>query len=134
MTDLRKGGSVFDMLLARPRATGFGFRIPIMPDPPQVSDDLADFLGLGQQTRLSSTDGTLGSVAKRPSGTRPVHSVETASSGQQSAAQLPKTSFQRPKFADAGVLEPLAGTQVAEGLANTDGSFRQVELEHPQQE
>ncbi len=131
MTDLRKGLSVFDALLAQPRATGFGFRIPIFPQSSTRISDLRSLLAPGGMQPRSPQSSLLSplnaeSVANTPAqvSLADSHPVVLAVSGRQTNPAIPLgRALSLP-----GVNAP-SETQIAESPIENDDLYRQQETQ-----
>lgn len=131
MTDLRKGLSVFDALLAQPRATGFGFRIPIFPQASTRNPDPLTLLNSGRLQPRTSQGSILSplnaeSVANTPAqvSLADSHPAVLPVSGQQSNPAIP----QGRTLSLPGVNAP-SETQTAESPTDTNDALRQFELQ-----
>lgn len=76
------------------RPTGFGFRIPILPDPPRFSDELSTLLGLPTAPRVPGAGGPTARAVAQPS-------LPPAGPGRIQLAESPVS--ERPPGVDPGL-------------------------------
>lgn len=131
MIDRRRELSVFDTLLAPPRATGFGFRIPIFPQPatsgsgPNAMAAPGGLVTQGPQgSPLSAFNAER--VANTPAqvSLADSHPAVLAASARQSNPALPQGK--RPRLP---AVNALGETQVAESPIENDDLHRQQEAQ-----
>jgi len=67
MTDRAVRPSLFGPPNGPGRPTGFGFRIPILPDPPRFSDELSTLIGLPTAPRVPGAGGPTARAVAQPS-------------------------------------------------------------------
>jgi hypothetical protein len=120
MIDRRRELSVFDTLLAPPRATGFGFRIPIFPQPATRGSVPGGLVNqIPQGSPLSALNAER--VANTPAqiSLADSHPAVLAASARQSNPALPQEN--RPQLP---AVNALGETQVAESPIGEIDSLR----------
>ncbi len=109
MSDRAVRPSLFDAPNGPGRPTGFGYRIPILPEPPRFSDELSTLLGLPVAPRAPGTGGPSARAVAQPSPTFRPDRIQLAESPVSD----------RPPGVDPDLRRPAPSTDAA---AERDGT------------